>query len=68
MKVGKHCLNASKQMMKMTVVDVSDLLVDQLEFANILLVNKLDLIEEEYKEPFFAFLRKMNPDAEIHTN
>jgi G3E family GTPase len=45
--------------------DISDLLVDQLEFANILLVNKLDLIEEGYKEPFFAFLKKINPDAEI---
>ncbi len=45
--------------------DIADLLVDQLEFANILLVNKLDLIEEGYKEPFFAFLKKMNPDAEI---
>ncbi len=45
--------------------DIADLLVDQLEFANILLVNKLDLVEEDYKEPFFAFLNKMNPDAEI---
>jgi G3E family GTPase len=45
--------------------DISDLLVDQLEFANILLVNKLDLIGEDYKEPFFAFLNKMNPNAEI---
>ncbi|MEK4712318.1 GTP-binding protein [Sporosarcina sp. FSL K6-5500] len=45
--------------------DIADLLVDQLEFANILLVNKLDLINEDYKEPFFAFLKKVNPDAEI---
>jgi len=45
--------------------DIADLLVDQLEFANILLVNKLDLIDEEYKKPFFAFLKKVNPEAEI---
>lgn len=45
--------------------DVSDLLMDQIEFANILLVNKLDLVEETYQEPFFAFLRKVNPNAEI---
>ncbi|MBB4823041.1 G3E family GTPase [Sporosarcina luteola] len=45
--------------------DVSDLLVDQLEFADILVVNKLDLVDESYHEPFTAFLRKMNPDAEI---
>ncbi|MBO0586807.1 GTP-binding protein [Sporosarcina sp. E16_8] len=45
--------------------DIADLLVNQLEFANLLLVNKLDLIDEDYKEPFFAFLKKINPDAEI---
>lgn len=45
--------------------DVSDLLVDQLEFANVLIVNKLDLVNEEYREPFVAFLKKMNPNAEI---
>ncbi|QTD40584.1 GTP-binding protein [Sporosarcina sp. Te-1] len=45
--------------------DVSDLLVDQLEFADILVVNKLDLVDVSYQEPFTAFLRKMNPDAEI---
>lgn len=45
--------------------DVSDLLIDQLEFADILVVNKMDLVEESYREPFVAFLKKMNPDAEI---
>lgn len=47
--------------------DVSDLLVDQIEFANIILITKTDLVTEEYLEAFKAFLHKMNPDAEIHT-
>lgn len=47
------------------VRDISDLLMDQLEFANIIVVNKMDLVTEEYKEEFVAFLRKVNPDAEI---
>lgn len=46
--------------------DVSDLLIDQIEFADILLVSKIDLVSAEYAAAFQSFLRKMNPDAEIH--
>lgn len=46
--------------------DVSDLLIDQIEFADILLVSKIDLVTAEYAAAFQSFLRKMNPDAEIH--
>jgi G3E family GTPase len=45
--------------------DVSDLLIDQIEFANILLISKTDLVTPEYLEAFKAFLVKMNPDATI---
>lgn len=44
--------------------DVSDLLVDQIEFANILCITKTDLVTDEYVETLQAFLTKMNPDAE----
>lgn len=44
--------------------DVSDLLVDQIEFANILCITKSDLVTDEYLETLQAFLTKMNPDAE----
>ncbi|MFC6041078.1 GTP-binding protein [Paenisporosarcina macmurdoensis] len=47
------------------VRDVSDLLIDQIEFANILLVSKTDLVTAEFIEAFKGFLRKMNPDAII---
>lgn len=46
--------------------DVSDLLVDQIEFANIILITKTDLVTADYLDAFKAFLIKMNPDAEIH--
>lgn len=46
--------------------DVSDLLVDQIEFANIILITKTDLVTPDYLDAFKAFLIKMNPDAEIH--
>jgi G3E family GTPase len=45
------------------VRDVSDLLIDQIEFANILLISKTDLVTAEFIEAFKGFLRKMNPDA-----
>lgn len=44
--------------------DVSDLLVDQIEFANILCITKTDLVTDEYVETLQAFLTKMNPEAE----
>ncbi|WP_146553157.1 GTP-binding protein [Rummeliibacillus sp. SL167] len=46
--------------------DVSDLLIDQLEFANILCITKSDLVTPEYLERFQAFLAKVNPIAEQH--
>ncbi len=45
--------------------DISDLLIDQIEFANILLVSKTDLVTSEYMEAFKSFLVKLNPDAII---
>ena len=45
------------------VRDVSDLLIDQIEFANIILISKIDLVSTEYVQAFKSFLTKMNPDA-----
>ncbi|MFJ7826652.1 GTP-binding protein [Psychrobacillus sp. NPDC096623] len=45
--------------------DVSDLLIDQIEFANILLISKTDLVTPEYIKAFKSFLVKMNPEATI---
>ena len=44
--------------------DVSDLLVDQLEFANIFVITKSDLVSEDYIKQFKAFLTRINPKAE----
>eukprot|EP00605_Chrysophyceae_sp_TOSAG23-4_P002337 GSChrysophyteH1.ASY1.ANO1.2585.1 assembled CDS len=41
------------------------LLCDQVEFANVIVLNKCDLIDKEEKETVRALLRKFNPDAEI---
>ncbi|MFD2830177.1 GTP-binding protein [Corticicoccus populi] len=44
---------------------IVDLLVDQIEFANIILLNKTDLISGEELDAVKALLRKLNPEAEI---
>ena len=44
---------------------VAQLLCDQLEFANLLLVNKADLVSEEQLGAVEAVCRKLNPKADV---
>jgi G3E family GTPase len=45
--------------------DVANLIVDQIEFANVILLNKTDLVEEEEVGRIAALLRQLNPTARI---
>ncbi|MCQ8106046.1 zinc metallochaperone GTPase ZigA [Methylomonas sp. SURF-2] len=47
--------------------NVADLLVDQIEFANVLLISKIDLIASDEIANLKAILHSLNPDAEIVT-
>lgn len=44
---------------------LSDLLLDQVEFANVLVINKTDLVPAELLHPLEALLRRLNPSARI---
>ncbi|WP_166171506.1 zinc metallochaperone GTPase ZigA [Acinetobacter sp. SA01] len=44
---------------------VVDLLIDQIEFCDVIILNKVDLINEEEKQRLFAILNKLNPRAKI---
>jgi len=43
--------------------DISLLLVEQIEFANVIILNKTDLISDEDRQSLQAMLRKLNPEA-----
>ncbi|MGE7761572.1 GTP-binding protein [Peribacillus sp. NPDC097895] len=45
--------------------EVVDLLIDQIEFANVILLNKIDLMEAKDVAELKAVLHKVNPDARI---
>lgn len=45
--------------------NVADLLVDQIEFCDVLLVSKTDLISDSELSTLKAILNSLNPDAEI---
>lgn len=47
--------------------NVVDLLVDQVEFANVILVNKSDLVDEDQVSLLKSILKRLNPTAQILT-
>ncbi len=42
---------------------ITDLLIDQVEFANVLVINKADLVSEVELAELSAILATLNPDA-----
>ncbi|MDX8366563.1 GTP-binding protein [Cytobacillus sp. IB215665] len=46
--------------------EVVELLIDQIEFADVILLNKTDLIEEIDVKELHSVLRKLNPEAKIY--
>lgn len=45
--------------------DIARVLIEQIEFANVILLNKTDLISEAESGQLLAVLRKLNPDARV---
>ncbi|AGT33202.1 hypothetical protein M493_14825 [Geobacillus genomosp. 3] len=45
--------------------EIADLLIEQIEFANVIIVNKIDLVSAEEAQKLQTVLRKLNPEAVI---
>lgn len=45
---------------------IVDLLVDQVEFANVILINKIDLVSPEERRRIHAMIAALNPRAKIY--
>lgn len=44
---------------------ISDLLISQIEFCNVIVVNKTDLVSKEELRTLISILRRLNPEARI---
>ncbi|EDM44494.1 putative regulatory protein (nitrile hydratase activator like) [unidentified eubacterium SCB49] len=44
---------------------IVNLLTDQIEFANVIILNKIDLVVKEQVEELSVIIQKLNPDAKI---
>ncbi|NIC07057.1 zinc metallochaperone GTPase ZigA [Billgrantia bachuensis] len=62
---AKSLAEAGESLGEEDLRNVADLLVDQIEFCDVLLVSKTDLIDEAQLAEVKAVLRTLNPDAEL---
>lgn len=62
---GENLLDRSHGTDESDEREVVDLLIDQIEFANVIVLNKIDLIEKKDAEQLAHILKTLNPDAKI---
>lgn len=44
---------------------ISDLMVDQLEFADVLIINKIETVDEKTRARIRELIRQLNPEAKV---
>lgn len=62
---GESLLDRKQAIDETDTREVIDLLIDQIEFANVILLNKVDLLEKEDVIELHLLLQKLNPSAKI---
>jgi G3E family GTPase len=62
---GESLLDRKQAVDETDTREVVDLLIEQIEFANVILLNKVDLISSEDAKELEGVLKKLNPKAKI---
>lgn len=62
---GKSLIDVGQELSSEDTRTLADLLTDQVEFADIILLNKTDLVSEKHLESLTQLLSKLNPVATI---
>jgi G3E family GTPase len=63
---GKTLKESNQEVNEEDDRNLSDLLTEQIEFANTILINKTDLVEKEEIEQIEALIKQLNPEAVIY--
>ena len=62
---GESLIDRKQEADESDTREVVDLLIDQIEFANVLVLNKIDLVDKESVLELKGVLQKLNPGARI---
>lgn len=62
---GESLLERNQEATAEDVREISDLLIDQIEFADVILLNKMDLVAPHEQKRLKELLAALNPDAQI---
>lgn len=62
---GESLLDRKQEAAEEDVREISDLLIDQIEFANVILLNKMDLVAPQERIRLHGLLAALNPEAQI---
>jgi G3E family GTPase len=62
---GKSLKDVSQELNEQDTRNLADLLTEQVEFANVILLNKIDLVSPETKKALMKIIQKLNPIAKI---
>lgn len=62
---GESLLDRKQAVDELDEREIADLLIDQIEFANVIVLNKTDLISESKLQELKAVIQKFNPEAKI---
>ena len=60
---GESLLDRKQAVDETDARDVADLLIDQIEFANVIILNKVDLVSQADVQELKTVLQKFNPEA-----